>query len=545
MAGARELSSRMSRENQNIDDKLIYETVFNHFKRHKVEISRAIKKAFPFLEVLRDRELITDKMYQDCQDSCRNLVPVPKVVYHVLNELQSTFDVTLLEALFSEVNMQEYPDLNYIYKSFEKVIQEKLNCEGSDQEERQERPNIQLRLEQGSGESSYQSLIWSCRESSSYDGTTPSENGFLEHLRGTAQINAKRKDTTSDQNDALESQQANEQCAQESEPAESYEQVPVQSNNGDAGKETPSSLACDEERAKLPNHGIQISSCSVCLVDIKKEKPFFNSEVKRKAQASTKCNQTSDIIVISSEDSAESSDEDETPEASTSAQAIPVIDSSADEATLGAYSSALGCDPDDEDSSDFENTFIYGISNRKRRFSGVDTSELNNEEPREASSSVLRNGSDTMDTRSNSTLGKDSGTRMRKRGRRRVQTLSNRAPKKRGKPRGRKTVNSGPLKRGRRRGSKIPREANMDFRLPELPVTCGEVEGVLNKEKMKKGVSEKCVQSKDGRRFTLREFEVEGKRAASKNWKMSVRCGGWPLKYLIERGFLPDPSIKR
>ncbi|KAB1279532.1 Nuclear autoantigen Sp-100 [Camelus dromedarius] len=329
---------RMSRENQNIDDKLIYETVFNHFKRHKVEISRAIKKAFPFLEVLRDRELITNKMYQDCQDSCRNLVPVPKVVYHVLDELQSTFDVTLLEALFSEVNMQEYPDL---------MIQEKLNCEERDQEERQERPNIQLRLEQGSGESSYQSLIWSCRESSSYD--------------------------------------------------ESYEQVPVQSNNGDAGKETPSSLACDEERANLPNHGIQINSCSVCLVDIKKEKPFFNSEVKWKAQASTKCNQTSDIIVISSEDSAESSDGDETPEASTSAQRIPVIDSSADEATFGSYSSALRCGPDDEDSSDFENTFIYGISNRKRRFSGVDTSELSNKEPREASSSVLRNGSGKED----------------------------------------------------------------------------------------------------------------------------------------------------
>ncbi|EPY82328.1 hypothetical protein CB1_000661019 [Camelus ferus] len=272
---------RMSRENQNIDDKLIYETVFNHFKRHKVEISRAIKKAFPFLEVLRDRELITNKMYQDCQDSCRNLVPVPKVVYHVLDELQSTFDVTLLEALFSEVNMQEYPDLSYIYKSFEKVIQEKLNCEERDQEERQERPNIQLRLEQG---------------------TTPSENRFLEHLRGTAQINAKRKDTTSDQNDALESQQANEQCAQESEPA-----------------------------------------------------------------------------VISSEDSAESSDGDETPEASISAQRIPVIDSSADEATFGSYSSALRCGPDDEG------------------FSGVDTSELSNKEPREASSSVLRNGSGKED----------------------------------------------------------------------------------------------------------------------------------------------------
>jgi len=89
-------------------------------------------------------------------------------------------------------------------------------------------------------------------------------------------------------------------------------------SNGDTREVTPSPLPCDGERAELPNHGIQVNSCSVYLVDIKKEKPFFNSRVEQQAQARTNCNQASDIIVISS-DSEESSDEDELPETSTSA----------------------------------------------------------------------------------------------------------------------------------------------------------------------------------------------------------------------------------
>ncbi|XP_029080354.1 nuclear autoantigen Sp-100 isoform X2 [Monodon monoceros] len=468
--GGSELSSRISIENQNTDDRLIFETVFRHFKRHKVEISTAIKKTFPFFEGLRDRELITNKLYEDCQDSCRNLVPVSRVVYNVLSELEKTFDLSLLEAVFSEVNRQEYPDLNHIYESFVKAIHEKNNHEESNEEEREERPILPLSLEQGTWENSCQGRTWRSRESSSYDGTTSPENALSDHLCETEQINAKRKDTTSDQNDALESQQANEQCAQESEPAD----------------------------ANLPNHGFEINSCSVLLVDIKKEKPFFNPEVEWQTQARTDCNQAPDVIVISSEDSAESSDGDVSPEPSTSAL-------------------RKASDP-----WDIENTSICSMSNRKRRISSGDTSELSNEdELQETSSSVLRNGSDTTDTGSNSTLGKHSEKRRRK------------------------TINTGPLKRGRKKGPRIPRETNMDFQLPELPVTCGEAKGILYKEKMEKGTSEKCIQDAYGKWFTLREFEIEGNHEASKNWKLSVRCGGWPLKTLIQREFLLDPSRKR
>ncbi|XP_041623740.1 nuclear autoantigen Sp-100 isoform X5 [Vulpes lagopus] len=649
--GERDLSSRATIEDQNIDERLVYETLFKHFKRHKVEISSAIKKPFPFFEGLRDRELITNKMYEDCQESCRNLVPVQKVVYNVLNELEKTFNLPLLEALFSEVNVQEYPDLNGIYRNFKHAVQEKINYQESDGEEVDENPNIQLSLEQGTGKNIYRSLTWPCPQSSSHHGTTSPENGPSKNLCETEQINANRKDTTSDKNDALESQEANKECAQGSELAESCEQASIQVYNGDIREDTPSPLPCDGERAELPNHGIQINSCSVYLVDIKKEKPFFNSTVEQQAQARTNCNQASDIIVISS-DSEESSDGEELPEASTSTlESQPVTnnldslessergesqevtcsrlqitldpvdfrkspisqesvwkvvkrfddssESSEEEEPMRASSSALRSNPDEEDSADIGNKSFWGINNRKRHsldnqrnwkkkyvptsgkgISSDNFSELHRaEESQESSNSVLRSRSgisrgqgtrtensqasdmmDTMDIGNNPTSGKHNEKirkkrrhihkknnlqKVRRRGRHRIQSLSSRALWNRGKPKGRKTTNTGPLRRGRKRGPRIPRDIHMDFHRPELPVTCGEAKGILYKEKMKQGTSEKCIKGENGSWFTLREFEVEGNHSRSKNWKMSVRCGGFPLKNLIENKYLPDPPRRR
>nr|XP_020751644.1 nuclear body protein SP140-like protein isoform X2 [Odocoileus virginianus texanus] len=517
MAGeGRELSTRMSTETQNMEERLAFETVFRHFKRHKVEISTAIRKTFPFFECLRDRELITNKMYEDCQDSCRNLVPVPKVVYNVLSELEKTFNSSLLEALFSDANMQEYPDLNHVRQSFEKAIQEKLSYEEIDGEEREERPAIQLSLEQGTSGG----LTWSGGESSSYDGSdlgasmsclaeasattrvveeaASPENRLSDHLSEREEINAKRNDTPSNQNDALESQQANEQCDQESESSEFCEAAPIQSNNADAGEETPNPLPSNKERAKPFNHGLQINSCSVRLVDIKKEKPFFNSEVQLQAQARTDYNQVSDIIVISSEDSAESSDGDEFSEPSTSTPGR-ITDPSA----TGSMS-------------------IFRMNSRKRRMRSGDSTDSSNEgEPQATSSSALRNGSDSMDIGSNSTLGKHSGKRRRE------------------------TVCTESLKTGRKRGPRALRDTNVDFQSEELPVTCGNAMGTLYKEKMKKGSSEKCIKDENGMWITLRQLEKQGGREASRNWKKSVRCYGQTLEKLIQEGRLPNPPRKR
>uniref|UniRef100_A0A2K6LLR0 SP100 nuclear antigen n=1 Tax=Rhinopithecus bieti TaxID=61621 RepID=A0A2K6LLR0_RHIBE len=581
---------RMFTEDQDVDERVLCDAVFKHFKRYKVEISNAIKKTFPFLEGLRDRELITNKMFEDSQDSCRNLVPVQRVVYNVLSELEKIFNLPVLEALFSDVNLQEYPDLIHIYESFKNETKK------------------------GLGEM---------------------------HPCETEEINAERKGTTSDKNGSLGSQQTNEQRAQKAEPTESCEQVTIQVNNGDAGRETPCPLPCDEEGAEPHNHGIQINSCSVRLVDIKKEKPYFTSNAECQAQAS-------DIIVISSEDSEGSTDVDEPPEVFISPlrnepvinndnslesneekegqeatcsrpQTVPeptdyrkssifremfrkrVIgqdynfsDSSEEEAPPEVSSRALRSKHGEKDRVTSRSTSTWGIPNRKRRFSSCDFSELSNgEELQETCSSSLRRGSgselqgpenekcrcvmcfpkgvprsqeartesgqasdtmDTMDVENKSTLEKHSGKRRKKRkhifkanglqrGRKKHRprkhlTRNNKVPKERRQPRGRKT-NNRPLKRRRKEVKEmINIDENINFKQLELPVTCGEVKGTLYKKKFKQGISKKCIQSEDERWFTPREFEIEGGRKASKNWKLSIRCGGYTLKFLMEVFYL-------
>ncbi|XP_041623766.1 sp110 nuclear body protein isoform X3 [Vulpes lagopus] len=91
-------------------------------------------------------------------------------------------------------------------------------------------------------------------------------------------------------------------------------------------------------------------------------------------------------------------------------------------------------------------------------------------------------------------------------------------------------------------------DETVDFLSPKLPVTCGEAKGILYKEKLKQGSSEKCIQNEAGVWFTPKEFEIEGKQANSRKWKQTVHCKGKTLGELIKKGLLlcpPRISVKR
>ncbi|XP_064142642.1 nuclear body protein SP140-like isoform X1 [Loxodonta africana] len=109
-------------EEENTEDQFLYDLLFMLFKKNKVEIASAITKTFPFFMGLRDRGFLSEQMYENFLDTCANLVPVERVVYDVLTELEKTFDLPLLEVLFSKVNMKAYPDLIEVYQSFQDAL---------------------------------------------------------------------------------------------------------------------------------------------------------------------------------------------------------------------------------------------------------------------------------------------------------------------------------------------------------------------------------------------------------------------------------------
>lgn len=96
--------------------------LLQHFIRQKLEIAYAINKPFPFFEGLRDNFFITERLYRESMEACENLVPLSRVVYNILTQLEKTFSLSFLKILFSQINLNEYPNLITTLNSFTRVV---------------------------------------------------------------------------------------------------------------------------------------------------------------------------------------------------------------------------------------------------------------------------------------------------------------------------------------------------------------------------------------------------------------------------------------
>ncbi|XP_038196963.1 LOW QUALITY PROTEIN: nuclear autoantigen Sp-100-like [Arvicola amphibius] len=511
-----------------------FEPIRRYFKSIKVAISNAIRKPFPFFAVLRDTELITNKMYEDFRDTCTNLVPVQEVVYRALEVLEKRLDWQVLWVLFCVENIKAYPDLEHIWESLKNVLPQ--NELWSREIERRDL-NSQLSLEQGPGNScSGESLTSSPTGPSSSNGwrsndeenttltqgnqtenhqfpisqihnaVVLSENGLSENLNETVRINHLRRDTTGNDIDDLQRPQAAIQPGPGSEQEESCE-LEVQLSDRDAGLEPHIPLPCSNERAELLSHGIKTRPCSVNLVDIKQENFSVFLSGEHQTHTRTDHSQASEVIDLTRDNS---DDENSCSEESTSAtcQSKPV-----------------------NSRNPPRSTHIH----RRRGTSHTDSS-----------STRKRQRTNTTYAENNSTSGKH-GRKIRKKrdkiGKCVTRNIKIPMPTIWKKAYMRRRINSS-SRRGRIRGLRDPRQNNVDFRRPELPVICGTAKGTLYKEKFKKGIHVKSIRS-DNRRFTPREFEIRGNRERSKNWKKSIRCDGYTLKVLIENKYVPDPPKKK
>ncbi|XP_074511428.1 nuclear body protein SP140-like protein isoform X3 [Sebastes fasciatus] len=76
----------------------------------------------------------------------------------------------------------------------------------------------------------------------------------------------------------------------------------------------------------------------------------------------------------------------------------------------------------------------------------------------------------------------------------------------------------------------------------QFPVTCGQKEGTLNRDRLAKG--EKCI-AVGKQWFTPNEFQRYAGRKSCKNWKWSIRCKDTSLGKLIKEGHLKAGNYKR
>ncbi|MXQ79350.1 hypothetical protein E5288_WYG000608 [Bos mutus] len=503
--------------------------LLQHFIQQKLEIAYAINKPFPFFEGLRDNFFITERLYRESMEACENLVPLSRVVYNILTQLEKTFSLSFLKILFSQINLNEYPNLITTLNSFTRVVtshggwsritttllEAPANPAGRSSPRTLLLPRLPCRQPLRSLPPCGPSVSERApaQHSSEVLRELPSRTGLTVTLRETIQKG--RLSPVSSDN--LTPQIKDKEDTQEM-PCTSSDPVPVKRDDvpepsdpkelQEASRTLPSKKGkkrkrciwatskkrqqknSHQGRAALPGHGIQKTLQGLDQVTHTEDDSIRNTKVMTRTQKRrTECAQMPKSEEIS--DNTSEMDEGKRPQEPPSTP--PRI-------THGE---------------------------------GAASSGLRIQEKLQGVNQVTQKKDDS--TRISTVM-----TRARK-----AQAEAARMPAQKDKAgggTGHLNAQRGRVSHGAR--TEKPKDKTIDFHSPELPVTCGEAKGILYKEKMKQGSSKKCIQNEKGVWFTPTEFEIEGKRKHSRNWKHSVFCGGKSLGKLLQNGILFCPSRK-
>ncbi|XP_030772988.1 nuclear body protein SP140 isoform X8 [Rhinopithecus roxellana] len=601
---------------QNLQEQVCPEPIFRFFREHKVEIASAITRPFPFLMCLRDRSFISEQMYEHFQEAFRNLVPVTRVMYCVLSELEKTFGWSHLEALFSRINLTAYPDLNKIYRSFQNVCYEHPPLQMNNVIELEDRPRLLPYGKQENSNAGHEMGDVAVPQEA-LSSSPKCEPGFSsESCEQLALPNADGGDTEDAPSllpggGVLESNRMTD-------AARTYSTAPGKKEGDEEGRNSPGKRNQDKEKYQespaardretfdlktpqitnegepekglclLPDEGEEGGDDCSQMCDGEEPQEASSSLARcgsenldlKTPQITNEGEPEKGLCLLPDEgeeggdDCSQMCDGEEPQEASSSLARCGSVSSELEDHPMNeeGESEELACSLPHDDVSGAEQA---AYENEKCSCVMCFSEEVPGGPEVKMESDQACGTMDTVDIGNNSTLGKPKKKKRKKRGhcwtrvRRRMQKnvqqnehskadgqvvlnekkanvnlkdLSKIRGRKRGKPGTRFTQSDkAPQKSVRSRASRKHKDETVDFQAPLLPVTCGGVKGILHKEKLKQGILVKCIQSEAGNWFTPREFETKGGHARSKNWKLSVRCGGWPLRWLIENGFLPNP----
>ncbi|XP_008061289.1 sp110 nuclear body protein [Carlito syrichta] len=469
------------------------EALLQHFINQKLEIAYAIHKPFPFFEGLRDKSFINEKTYRESLEACGNLVPISKVVHNILTKLEKTFNLSVLVALFSQINLREYPNLRTIFRRFKSV--------GASYGEWNRATPILFEAPAGPAEgSSLQTLLPQLPPQPlppSYPRCVPR---IREPGASLQQSNEILEEPLSPSDPALPPPG----------PVQEERRTPVTSDN------LTSRINEKEESQEIPSSPpgtMQVFSDNLTL------------QKKDKAELQEMPHTPSRPTPVMRDDSTESSDPEEPQEVPSippntkgkkrkrSIWSTPKKRRQKKSLQRGTASPRHGIQ---------EKIQVMDQVTQRKDDSTWNLKVVTRAQKAKIDCTQTSRAKETSDGTSEMNAGK------------RSQETSSIPPRVTQRKNRKNDICSSSKKKFRKNThqKEKPKDDTMDFHCSKLPVTCGEAKGILYKEKFKKGSSEKCIQNEKGDWLTPKEFEFEGKGRNTKNWKRNVHCRGKTLSEL-------------